>query len=692
MIQLYQIGGYYTMKLTDKALIESAFQNSNIKLAEKYLQDLDLIYPYDRDLSYYKCIYFFTTKQYEQAQQIISDCLRKFPTSYECYYYQACIYRAQDMILPALKNYEICVFLCEYFHLESNEIKEDANNQIELLSVQLGKLIDYYTSQNDLGNLLLINSYFERRKTIWGKVDSAPRDTDNPIVGKEYWVSDTDNRYIGVYRNPAHYIFNKTNNMSLIYTQGEFLSIYNHGNFLHINGNVKEYLLPIAVDTPNSLHQFQAGDKKYSVLQKMPQHFNYYRIKNNTTINSSTKAYYGKPIPLEHKTKRKKLVLSFFVDGLTQEILCDSQFKEHMPNTYCFFSKGIICTQAYSTAEWTFPSLAAYETGLDTLNHMLFHNILNNELPLDFCTLSEYFKKEGYFTSKIDGDWRSTYTCGYTRGIDQYIYQHQHYGARAEQQIINIIEHLEAFKDTDQYLWMCIGDLHDIADELDLSPAMQNHLPLEYRTLEKHSETSVKQSYSENKAETYKKMATYLDTLFGLLYSYIENNYKNDEILISLFADHGQGYLVPSDRPFLSKERSHVAFMFRGGDLKPCITDEIISSADYLPIMCKFAGITQSNAPINGLLPKIFGGSSERAFAITESLHPGDPYSAVAHTKDFEIFFDNPVVTDNEGRFALGNYSVYGLDTAGNPITDTSILQKYEKIFLSRIAERIIYD
>lgn len=107
--------------------------------------------------------------------------------------------------------------------------------------------------------------------------------------------------------------------------------------------------------------------------------------------------------------------------------------------------------------------------------------------------------------------------------------------------------------------------------------------------------------------------------------------------------------------------------------------------------MCKLAGISQSTVPINGQLPKIFGGKEEREYAITESLHPGDPYCAVAHTKNFEIFFDNPVPTDNEGRFTLGKYSVYGYYTNGDSITDTDLLQKYRKIFLSRIAEHIIY-
>lgn len=679
------------MKQLDKDHIESALQTSNIELVETLIHDFALIYPYDRDLSFYKCIYFLTIEQYEQAQNIITDCLRKFPTSYECYYYQACIYQAQNMILPALKNYEICTFLCDYFKIDSNEIKTDADAQIAILSSQLNILIDEFTEKKDLKSLLDIAAFFERRKTIWGRTDSAPRNANNDIIGNEYYVSDTEVRYIGVYRNPVHYIFNQTNNMSLIYNQGEFLKFHKHGVSSYINGDAKEYLLPIAVEKPNTIHELQNDGITYTILQRMPQQFNYYRIPNNVRINSSDKAYYGEPIALGHNPKRKKLVLSLFVDGLTQEIIQDSYLKERMPNTYRFFSNGIICSQAYSTAEWTFPSLASYETGLDTLNHMLFHNNLNNELPHDFPTLSEYFKNQGYFTSKIDGDWRSTYSCGYTRGIDQYVYQNQALGARAEQEIINVIEHLEAFKDTDQYLWMCIGDLHDVADELDLSPAMQNNLPLKYRTFEEHSETSVKQSYSENKSETYKKMITYIDTLLGLLYSYIENNYKDSEILISLFADHGQGYLVPSARPFLSKERSHVALMFRGNGLNPCCTDEIISSTDYLPIMCKLAGISQSTVPINGQLPKIFGGKKEREYAITESLHPGDPYCAVAHTKDFEIFFDNPVPTDNEGRFTLENYSVYGYYTNGDFITDTDLLQKYKKIFLSRIAEHIIY-
>ena len=96
--------------------------------------------------------------------------------------------------------------------------------------------------------------------------------------------------------------------------------------------------------------------------------------------------------------------------------------------------------------------------------------------------------------------------------------------------------------------------------------------------------------------------------LFGILYNYIERNYKDNEIVISLFADHGQGYLVPNDKHFLSKERTKVAFMFRGSNVDEKISDEIISTADYLPIMCKLCDIQVDYEKINGRLPLSFGG------------------------------------------------------------------------------------
>lgn len=679
------------MNQITKDSIEIYFQQKNYPAILELLNEYSSRRPYDRDLWFYQCAYFLSIANSSKALEIAKKCTRKFPTSYESYYYEACAYQEQGMVLEALKSYNISLFFIDGFKINNGDIKKDIQNQISVLQSHLEVIGDHAIQTNNITLSLEISCFLSRQKTIWGKWEKSPRDHNSLIVGKEYWVSDSDHRYIGIYRNPVQ-DFVGEENLSLIRTRGEFLKYCKRGTEAFIEAPADTYLLPIASKEPNNLHTFLVDGKLHTIAQIDSRHFNYYRLTNSTKITSNSVSYYGYPIPLVHDKKRKKLILSFFLDGLAQEVIAGSNFEKLMPNTYHFFKNGTICTQAYSCSEWTFPSLATYESGLNTLNHMMFHNTIDGELPVDTPTLSEYIKRKGYYTSKFDGDWRCIYSYGFCRGIDQYVYQIQQMGARAEQEIINIIEHLETFKETDQYLWMTVGDLHDIADGLDLSSAVQKNLSLEDREYENNGITSVKQNYSYKKIKMYKETIHYFDTLFGILYSYLENNYQNDEMLISLFSDHGQGYLVPSGKHFLSKERTNVAFMFRGSNVKSIISDEIISTADYLPIMCKLADIDLDNIPIDGQLPKIFGGEQEHSYVITESIHPGDIYSAVANAKDYEIYFDNTEKTDNEGRFLLGDYKVYGFYKNGTPITDENLLKHFSKIFLTRIKEHIIYQ
>lgn len=681
------------MKTELKNQIESYFEQENFKEVSGLLHKYKEQYPSDRDLWFYECVLALTVGELEKAQKIADKCVHKFPTSYEAYYYQACVYQARGMILEALKSYHIAYDLNLYTHYANDSILEDIKVQIENLEDQFEKLSNEYIAYNDFVNISRMLSFLNRQDVVWGKDEKMARSAKELVVGKEYWVTDDDLRYIGIYRAPLPQSIGEEN-LSLIRTKAEFLKFDKKGNNNFVKGTSDEYLLPIASTEIDNMHTFQSPEEVHKVGQLYSQHFNYYRVKNGMQIKSDKQAYYGYPIPLEHKRGRRKLVLSFFADGLAQEVINGDDFEKLMPNTYKFFSKGTICTQAHSCSEWTYPGLATCVSGLDTLHHMMFHDKLDGELPKNSPTLIEYFKGKGYYTSKMDGEWRSIPSYGYARGLDQYVYQHQFMGARAEQEIMDVIEHLETFKETDQYLWMAVGDLHDVADGLDLSDAVQKNLTLEERELDELGVTSVKQNYSAKKTAMYKKTIQYFDMLFGFLYTYIENNYTDDEILISLFADHGQGYLIPTGKPFLSKERTKVAFMFRGANVKQQVTDEIISTADYLPIMCRLADIQYDAASIDGKLPKAFGGLEEREYTITESLHPKDRYYAVANARDYEIYFENSEKTDEEGRFLLGDYKVFGFykDAENTPITDAELLKRYENIFLERIAEHIIYE
>lgn len=681
------------MNIKLKKEIEQKFKYGKLEDVELLLEQYKQVHLKDRDLWFYECILAMMQGRLDDAQKIADRCVEKFPTCCEAYYYQASVYQMRNMIMESLKGYHTTVVLNRYTKYLKQEILEDIKVQIADVQKKFEKLFNQYVSENDIENITKVSVFLNRQKSAWGKDENMARSVSNIIVGKEYWVTDDDLRYIGIYRAPLPQ-FIGTDNLSLPRTKAEFLKFKKKGNYNYVKGATDEYLLPVASAEANNIHTFKSENKEYKVKQLFPQHFNYYRVKNGIQIESMKQAYYGYPIPLEHKQGRRKLVLSFFADGLAQEVINGDDFEKLMPNTYKFFSKGTICTQAHSCSEWTYPSLATCVSGLDTLHHMMFHDKLDGELPKNSPTLIEYFKGKGYYTSKMDGEWRSIPSYGYARGLDQYVYQHQSMGARAEQEIMDVIEHLETFKETDQYLWMAVGDLHDVADGLDLSDAVQKNLTLEERELDELGVTSVKQNYSAKKTAMYKKTIQYFDMLFGFLYTYIENNYTDDEILISLFADHGQGYLIPTGKPFLSKERTKVAFMFRGANVKQQVTDEIISTADYLPIMCRLADIQYDAASIDGKLPKAFGGLEEREYTITESLHPKDRYYAVANARDYEIYFENSEKTDEEGRFLLGDYKVFGFykDAENTPITDAELLKRYENIFLERIAEHIIYE
>ena len=178
----------------------------------------------------------------------------------------------------------------------------------------------------------------------------------------------------------------------------------------------------------------------------------------------------------------------------------------------------------------------------------------------------------------------------------------------------------------------------------------------------------------------------------GILFNYIKRNYDDEEIIISLFSDHGQGYMVPDGSDFLSKERSKIALMFRCGTAYGIgRTDELISAVDYGCIMRKISGIHERNVDIDGQLPRVFGGSEERKYTISESLHPGDPYRMAVHTGDITAYFINDVPVGDDGRFALGNYRCYLEDKEGSIIENKEMLQYYTDIVLKHIAPILIY-
>ena len=647
-------------------------------------------YPMDMDILSYYVSYYILNGDLEKALHYARLGVHRYPTNGDMYYNLAYVYELQKDWLEAFKNY----FKAQHIYEYCGDMKKDSLQFDEKFSYIWNQYDNEVKEIHDDNLLMEISDKIERHMDLldscFGLLDALYRNKDIQAIGKYLWLNEDERRYIALYRAmPSNHL--TENQWNMMQQKAELLRA-RKGNTYTVDGEAKEYLLPVAVENRNTVHVFTQEGKEYPVIQREYRHFNYYRVKSGTQVCSSDITYYGEPVALGHDPKRKKLVLNIFVDGLSQIILNGGDFEKIMPNTYSFFRNGTICTQTHSSAEWTYPSLANYVTGLDTVHHMMFHNQLVGYLPKEVSTLAEYFKRMGYYTTKIDGDWRGTAVYGHTRGYDRCVYQNQALGSKSEMIVGDILDQLEAFQDTDQFVWTCIGDLHDVADGYDLPVGVQKDLELASRTIEEVGETSVKQAASERKKCAYIRLAQHIDVLLQTLYSYIEMHYKDDEIIVSLFADHGQGYLVSADAPsFLSQGRTNIAFMFRGG-VRPQVTDELISSSDYISIMCKLAGIEMDEVETQSNLPVCFGGTEERRYVLSESLHPKDPYYATYYTRDYTVYFRNNAPVGEDGRFVLKDYTLCIEDKEGNPVEDQALYDTYLGLVMEHIASLIIYD
>lgn len=421
--------------------------------------------------------------------------------------------------------------------------------------------------------------------------------------------------------------------------------------------------VPIVTEEFSGL-QIENNDTVYEVFHREPGQFINYRIPaGKNCIKSDYPMRIGEIIPIIHSENRKKLVLNIFVDGLTQKVL-EKGFGEYMPNSQRFFSKGVVCRNMYTAADWTYPSMTSIHTGQSLARHKMIHPDVLRKIDIETPMLAEYFKAAGYNTSKFGGNWRITPNYGYARGMNRTIYQHHYMGYWADQVISDVEEQIYRMKDTDQFIWMELIELHTVADNMELGGEVAS-VPLDKNKAPEMSEaTSVKQEYDETQQAFYLEELKKVDRRLASLYHFIEDNYEENEILITLISDHGQGFLVEPGQDFFADERSRVPFMIRG-NYKQGVSDELMSVCDYPAILCAEAGIVFNYNNTDANLPRSFGGEEQRDFAITESIHPGDKYQMRITGDGFDFYLHSEVPVSNDCRVDLSFYETVLLDKNG---------------------------
>ena len=412
-------------------------------------------------------------------------------------------------------------------------------------------------------------------------------------------------------------------------------------------------VLPIrGLHTPQHVHVRTASLDRYGWLNVATP--NFFRLNEPTEISSDADLIVGRPISVRHKATRRRLVLNILVDALPWQVL-RSSFPEHMPQTARFFARGTVFDQHFSVAEYTFPALAAIETGMYPHHNQIFNNNVAVPLQADYVTLSERLRECGYATAQLMGPGDGIYT-GVTRGYDRILcasYRQQNYEA-----VERAIRHLEGLGTGDHFINIHSADVHPYPSPLFQHPTpAQARLSLADRMTEPI--TAVPSPYhlpSPLNQEAFWMGVSATDRSLGTLFSYLEENYTPEEYLVSLYSDHGVSIFSPQPYivdPFLTG----AAWMMRGAGVpEGVVTDELTSVVDLYPALAHLLHFPVGKN-VDGVLPKIFGGTG-RDIAFSNSLYPGKPYFLAARSKEHTLCLETQGTVGMDGTVDLAHANV----------------------------------
>ena len=395
------------------------------------------------------------------------------------------------------------------------------------------------------------------------------------------------------------------------------------------------------------------GEKEIPLRRLLAERFYYLPIHEpaELTFRSDRDLILGEPIPLQQESRNTApLALMIFIDSFTWEIMERMSFEKDLPNISRFFQNGTIFENAFSSSNWTVPSIASVFSGKTITNHRMFHPRQDIVLGNGYPVISEIFQRAGYLTFQACGNHRKTPSYGYAKGFDRTVYR---YRATISEMVDATLSQLKSFPDRDNFVWLSIFDAHTpIALTHDI--AIQMALPLEAQDYHQQDAKSPMQ-LEPNPMRTLRYMEELKKIDFGLgrLFEFIEERY-GDQALVCLLADHGPSFTT-GDQKMLSPEKTHIALMMRGPDIPAGRATELVHQTDILPSMLHSAGI-RHNAEIDGRLPEFFGGPQSREHVVSDILYPGTTRKVAVRDHEYEFHLESEGTVDDDGAYELGDY------------------------------------
>lgn len=657
-------------------IIENISRN-NLDIAKNILDEYKKVNKYDMDIYILESMILMQNGQYEKAKEILLEIYYKYELNFDINYTLGVVYKNLKKYEKATWYFLICLSL--------NKSEE------QMISQELHQMKKFITSEQ----FIKLNNDIKNKSGFYFRNFPVKND-DSTYIGENIKGSNNQNHIVGIYDNYCEerddLKLDIHSKMHMHLLKHEILKA-NKTNEWEFETNCKS-VIPIMVLNDKTKVKMKIGQDEYILKELLPYRYYYYPLDQSTKvyISSNEEFVLGKIIELKSDDKKPKLVLNIFIDGLSQQYIEEHSLEKIAPNVHKFFSKGTIMNNCHAAGDWTYTSIANMYSGLYTANHRIYHDVYDSKNMYKHKLFTEILNENGFFNCNIGGDWRTLPSQGYIKGIDRFLYQYYARGMHCEDVIMETIEHLEAFKNKNNFLWITLSDLHDIPDQFEPKLSGQFFGDIESRIEKEACSISVEANHSKGKVKNYGIQLKRMDTYLGLLFNYIKENYNEDEILISLVSDHGQNFLYNTN-DFLDEQRTKVPMMFRGKNIKKQVCNEFISTLDLFPSILKLLKI-ENNIINDANLPRCFGGEKERLYTYSETLHRNKQYLAAINDKDHKFLFSSVELLGVDGRVKLEEYDVKLINRKNDTDDTEKYIDKtmeYCKIVLDHMREYIIY-
>ena len=260
--------------------------------------------------------------------------------------------------------------------------------------------------------------------------------------------------------------------------------------------------------------------------------------------------------------------------------------------------------------------------------------------------------------------------------------------------IHSFFEHMRTFKDRDNFIWLTMMDVHHI---INLIPDISSQKDLSFSahcTTPWHDDSNTTKSVfvntSKDNEEIYASEIKRIDYYLKFIYDYIENNYKDDEFLVSLVSDHGAAFQdEEANKNPLSIERTKVPWMIRGGNIPHQKCYQLTENTDFFSSILNCSGIENNNNDLDSFCPSILGGKVDRDFVVSQSIYPNQTYKAILRDKYFEYEFESekPVSLDGKIQGKLNYIQRRMLNQLKKSDNELIVIEKYKTIIELKIIE-----